>query len=244
VVKAGGELLKQPRDREKLLSDLAKLSKREAVVLIHGGGPQIEAGLKKERIPNRFIGGRRFTSDRAMAVVEKILERSVNKELAADLLKKGVKAVGFSGRDGGMVIGRPIPGLGRAGQVKKVRVEFLRTLLGEGLLPVICSVGMDKEAKSLNINADDFASAVALALKARHLVFLTDVEGVMGSRGHRIPVLKTGGAKGLIDSKVISGGMVPKIQAALLAIRKGVGEVDILKGGKGIQLASGTRIIK
>ncbi len=244
VVKVGGELLNAPRERTRLLSELRRLAKKESVVLVHGGGPQIEAGLKKEKIPIQFIHGRRVTTPSTMMVVEKVLSGVVNKGLVADLVKKGVHAVGLSGRDSGIVTGIPISGLGRAARVQMVKPKLIQHLVQGRFLPVISSVASDAKGAPVNINADDFASGLAIALKARHLVFLTDVAGVKDAQKKRIPVLKTHQIQELIDDGVVYGGMIPKLQSAASAIMKGVGEVDILKGGGGLLWSLGTRILK
>jgi acetylglutamate kinase len=244
VIKAGGELLASESARAKVLADLGKVFKKNPVVFVHGGGPQIEAELIKNKVPAEFINGRRLTSDEAMLHVERILSGQLSKGVTGDLVKKGIPAVGLSGRDGGLMTVEPIPGLGRAGKPAKVHPRLLQTLLKNKFLAVLSSVGSDKNGRAMNVNADDFASAVACALKAEHLVYLTDIAGVQNKYKKRIPVLKTSEIDGYIEDKTITGGMIPKVQSARNALQKGVGEVDIIDGFRGLDLNSGTRILK
>lgn len=244
VVKAGGELLTSAAIRKKIFSRLKALHRQNPLVFVHGGGPQIEAELKRQKIANRFVRGRRVTSIEAMTVVEQVLSGQINKGLAAELTHAGVPSVGLSSRDGALLTGQPIPELGRAAKPIKTNAALLRALLSQGFLPVVSSVASDAKGQPVNINADDAASAIAVALKARHLIFLTNIGGVLDGAKKRIPVLKTSRIDVLIESAVIQGGMIPKVQSARAAISKGVGEVDILFGEKGIDLNSGTRIVK
>lgn len=244
VIKAGGELLSDEGTRKKLIAQLKILSRRHPTVFVHGGGPQIEKELKKNKIPVKFVGGRRVTSRAAMVVVERILSGEINKGFTADLVSYGVPAVGLSCRDAGLVTADPIPGLGRAARPIKVNGRLLRILISNGFLPVISTVGSDQEGAAVNINADDAASAVATDLKARHLIFLTNISGVLDAQKKRIPILKISTITELINQSVIQGGMIPKVQSAKRAIQNGVGEVDILNGGEGIKINGGTRIMK
>jgi acetylglutamate kinase len=223
---------------------LAKCRAKNDVVFVHGGGPQIEAELKARAIENRFVGGRRVTSPEAMAVVEQMLSGQINKGIAAELSVKKVPAVGLSGRDAKLIVAKPIPDLGRAAKPATTNVSLLRALLKEKFLPVISTVGSDSSGEAVNINADDAASAIAVALKAARLIFLTNISGVLDGDGQRIPLLPIGNLDGLIERGVIKGGMIPKVQSARAAIRKGVGEIDIVNGLKGIVIESGTRIVK
>jgi acetylglutamate kinase len=244
VVKAGGELMASVQVRAKILRDLARWRKSHPVVFVHGGGPQIEAELVKNKVAVDFVDGRRVTSDEAMVIVERVLSGQVNKSIVAELTAKKIKAAGLSGRDGGTVTGVPLPQLGRAGKPSAIDTKLILSLLKEGFLPVLSSVASDKKGQALNINADDFASALACALKAQNLIFLTDISGVRNKNKKRIPVLKIGQIDELIEDKTIQGGMIPKVQSARQAISKGVGEVDIVNGSLGIELSQGTRIIK
>ena len=243
VIKTGGELLSVPSARKKILSGLANWKRTGPVVFVHGGGPQIELELRKQKVPIRFVRGRRVTTPEAMVFVERILSGEVNKAVAAELNAMGVPAVGLSGRDGALLTGRPLRGLGRAAAPDKTDVRLLTTLLRDGFVPVLSSVASDAAGKPVNVNADDFASALAVRLRARRLVFLSDTNGVLDAGKNRIPILRSRDAARLIDEGVIAGGMIPKIQSAASALARGVGEVDILNGYEGIRFESGTRIL-
>ncbi len=242
IIKAGGELLLPGPIRKKILADLARVARRQPVVFVHGGGPQIEQELNKNKIPTKFVNGRRFTSPEAMVVVERVLSGEINKGLAAELTKGGANAVGLSCRDGGLVTAIPMKNLGRAAKPSKYNVALLTALLSKDFLPVVSSVGSDPNGNPVNINADDVASALAVQLRAANLVFLTNISGVLNHEKKTIPVLRTGTIDKLISDAVITGGMIPKVQSARVGIKSGVGEVDILNGKKGIDFKSGTKI--
>ncbi len=242
VIKAGGELLLPGPVRAKILSGLKTLARKHPLVFVHGGGPQIEEELKRNNIPTEFVKGRRLTTPEAMIYVERILSGQINKGLAAELSAASVPSVGLSCRDALSMICKPIPGLGRAAVVTKVQTDLLRALLANKFVPILSSVAADNKGHAVNVNADDAASALAVALKAERLIFLTNTSGVLDADKKQIPILRIKSVSSLIDTGVISGGMIPKIQSAANAIKSGVGEVDILNGKKGIDFKSGTRI--
>ena len=244
VIKAGGELLATPATRSRILKGIKRYQRREAVVFMHGGGPQIEAELKRNGVEARFVGGRRVTTPEAMVHVERVLSGEINKGLVGELQRLRVSAVGLSCRDGALVLGQPIDGLGRAARPWKTNVAILDALLSARFTPIVSSVGSDRIGGAVNINADDAASAVAIRLKAGRLVFLTNVAGVRDALGRRIPVLRIDTIDRLIREGVITGGMIPKVQSARNAILKGVGEVDIVNGLEGVRVDHGTRIVK
>ncbi len=244
VIKAGGELMASDEVRGKILKDLAKWHKSHPVVFVHGGGPQIEAELIRNNITVKFENGRRVTSDEGMVIVERVLSGQINKAIAAQLVSNKVAAVGLSGRDAGLITGDPIPNLGRAAKPVAINTKLILSLLKYKFLPVVSSVGSDKKGNAVNINADDAASALARALKAANLIYLTDISGVQDKYKKRIAVLKISDIDGLIEDKTIKGGMIPKVQSARAAIQKGVGEVGITNGYRGIDLSQGTRIVK
>lgn len=244
VIKAGGELMADSVARKNILRDLKALSRRHAIVFVHGGGPQIEKELVRNKIPVKFINGRRFTSPHAMTIVEQVLSGSINKGIVGELNAKGVKAVGLSGRDAGLIKGQPIKNLGRAAKPVKVNVKLLLHLMKIGFLPLVSSVGADVKGQAVNINADDAASALAIALKAWHLVFLTNISGVKDRDKNTIRHLKIAAIEKLISAGVITGGMIPKVQSARSAILKGVKEINIVNGFKGIRLATGTALVR
>lgn len=243
VIKFGGSLLTDRSARANFLKDVAKTVRSRHVVLIHGGGPEINAALEKMGIPPRFINGRRVTDDATITVVENVLSGQVNKALVGELFSVGVSAVGVSGRDGRLVCAKPVPGLGRVGAPTRVEPGLLTTLLKEGFLPVVSSVASDQDGRALNVNADEVASAIAVSLRADRLIFLTDVAGVLDAAQRTIPVLKCRNIARLIDDGVISGGMIPKSLSCRQAIEKGVSEIDIIDGRSGLLKMKGTRLL-
>lgn len=243
VVKAGGELVGLRAVRRALVRHLVGLHRSGPVVFVHGGGPQIEAELQKNGVSARFVKGRRLTSPAAMAIIERVLSGEINKGLAAELAHAGVPAVGLSGRDGAILTGDRIPGLQRTARPASVDPRLLTSLLQNRFLPVISSVASDRTGGAVNINADDAAAALAIRLKARNLILVTNISGVLDASKKRIPILKIGAIDRLIRDGVITGGMIPKVESARVAIRKGVGEVDIVNGKHDLSLSSGTRIV-
>jgi acetylglutamate kinase len=244
VVKFGGSLLSDDGARRGFLKDAAALAKKRALVLVHGGGPEINAALDRMGVKSMWVNGRRVTDEEAMGVVEMVLSGQVNKRLVGELSRLGVKAVGLSGRDGGLMTAKPVPDLGRVGTPSKVDPSVLKTLLADGFLPVVSSVASGPGGEALNVNADEAAAALAAALKAERLIYLTDVPGVLDAAKNTIPVVKTRkDLEGLIASGVITGGMIPKTRSCREAIKKGVGEVDIVDGRAGLLEMKGTRLL-
>ena len=243
VVKFGGSLLSDGKARAGFLREAAALSRRRPLVLVHGGGPEINAALEKMGVKPKFVQGRRVTDDAAMAVVEGVLSGQVNKALTGELNSFGVKAVGLSGRDGGLLRARPVPKLGRVGAPAQARPDVLLVLMRAGFLPVVSSVASDARHRAMNVNADEAASALAVALKAERLVFLTDVAGVLDARKKTIPLVRCREIEKLIKDGVITGGMIPKVRSCRRAIEKGVQEIDIIDGRSGLRRMKGTRLL-
>lgn len=243
VIKFGGSLLSDAKARRAFLRQAAALSRRRPLVLVHGGGPEINAALEKQRIKPVFLKGRRVTDDATMAVVEQVLSGQVNKALVGELAGLGAKAVGLSGRDGGLLRASPLRGLGRVGEPRASNPAVLRALWKSGFLPVISSVAAGPKREALNVNADDAAAAIAVALRADRLVFLTDVPGVLDAARKTIPVVRCGQIRALIDVGVITGGMIPKTQSCKRAIERGVREIDIIDGRAGLLKMKGTRLL-
>jgi acetylglutamate kinase len=213
-------------------------------VIVHGGGPQIGAMLKKLAIPSTFIDGLRVTDQAAMEVVEMVLTGSINKQIVTGINAAGGHAVGLSGKDANLVIAKKIErvkidpvthesksiDLGFVGEPEKINPEVLRTFIKSNLIPVIAPVGVGRHGETFNINADTVAGSVAGAMQAERLVLLTDVEGVFDREGKLIPRLSVREARTLIATGTISGGMIPKIQTAIDAVESGVGAAVILDG--------------
>jgi len=230
VVKFGGSLTKNHKAQEKFLKELAASSKKEKIILVHGGGPEINMLLDKLNISSKFVNGLRYTCAQALDVVEMALSAKVNKMITAKLLKYGSRACGISGKDGASVICKPVKSLGFVGEPVKVNKSLIEALLKGGFLPVVSSVCVDAKMRGLNVNADSLASALAVAFKANKLIFLTDVAGVLDGAKKTIPQLKLARIDGLIKQGVITGGMIPKVKSCAASVKKGVKEVWVVDG--------------
>jgi acetylglutamate kinase len=255
VVKLGGSLLEDARLRAAALEAIASLFAGDGnVVLVHGGGKRIDAALARLGIPRRAHAGLRITDAGTLEAVVGALCGNVNKELVREIAARGVRCAGISGADGGTLRAEPHPAvdgvdLGFVGRVTGADTGIVRALVGAGALPVVASLASGpKEAPLLNVNADAAASALAVALGARRLVFLTDVEGFLDGHGRVVRELDASRiARLLASGSAVTGGMLPKLRACLEAIHGGVPEVVIagprrhraaLRGGEG-----GTRLV-
>ncbi len=214
-------------------------------VIVHGGGPQINKFLEKMQITSNYIQGMRVTDGETMDVVEMVLVGKVNKEIVGLINHCGGKAVGLSGRDGDLVQAskltihskpdddaRPpeLIDLGRVGEVTHVNTDILETLDAQDFIPVIAPVGVGDDGQAYNINADLVAGAIAAELKAVKLILLTDVEGVQSRAGDLLSTIRQEQVQGLIETGVISGGMIPKVNCCLSALNKGVAKTHIIDG--------------
>ena len=224
VAKIGGSTL---GSHDTTLDDLAELQHRGVqCVVVHGGGALVSEWLKRMSVPTRFERGLRVTDAESLKVVVAVLAGLVNKELVASLASRGAKAIGLSGADGGMLRARIFDEkLGFVGEITGVDPAPLRRLLEEGMMPVIAPVALQSDGSRssgqlLNTNADTAAGALAVALRASRLVFLTDVPGVK-SDGGVLPRLTPERAKELREAGVIEGGMMPKVEACLSAAASG-----------------------
>ncbi len=213
-------------------------------VIIHGGGPQINQVLKLMGISSQFVRGMRLTDEPTMDVVEMVLGGKLNKAIVAQINQFGGKAVGLSGKDGGLITAEKLrilyrpdensppeiidPGL--VGQVTNINPEIIHTLAQHGFIPVIAPVGVGVGGETYNINADLVASHVARALSAGRLILLTDVDGILDSSGNLISSLDSKLAARMIQENTISGGMIPKVEYAIEAIQNGVQKVHIING--------------
>ncbi len=229
LVKIGGSL----REAEELLDELAAYP--GPLVLVHGGGPRIGEWLSRMGFETRFHQGLRVTPPEQMEVVEMVLT-ALGKQLAQGLSQRGRPAIALSGRDGNLLKARVLePTLGRVGEVTEVAQELLWKLLQAGLTPLVTPIGLDARGP-LNINADTAAGAVAGALRLP-VVFLTDVVGVLQSPQNptsRYPQLRRTQVQALIQGGIVSGGMIPKVEAALHALDRGAPWATIAKGGRGV----------
>lgn len=247
VIKYGGHAMVDERLKEGFARDIT-LMKFIGLnpVVVHGGGPQIGSVLEKMGISSQFVDGMRVTDGPTMDVVEMVLVGKVNKEIVAQISKQGGKAVGLSGKDGGLILSRKlhlvrpkaedkppeIIDIGMVGEVVSVNPEIIRTLEAGGVIPIIAPVGVGESGEAYNINADWVASKVAVALNAIKLILLTDVEGVTDKSGFLISSIKSEPVKKMLEEGTISGGMIPKIQCAMEALEQGVEKVHIIDGRK------------
>jgi len=236
VVKYGGSAMRDPGlmagiIRNVILLQLVGIK----VVLVHGGGPEIDRWLDRLGIEKQTIRGLRVTDDETMEVVEMALAGRANKALVAEIQQAGGKAVGLSGRDGALIVAHQISEeLGRVGEVTSVNPELLAVATDAGYIPVLCSVASDEGGEPLNVNADSVASSVAVALGASKLILLTDTDGVLGDKSDpmsRISQLTPEDARSMITVGAADRGMIPKLQAAIDALEGGVASVHLINGG-------------
>jgi acetylglutamate kinase len=242
VVKFGGSLTKNLCVRNKFLKELVKISQIEDVILVHGGGVEINDALKKSSIAEKFVDGLRFTDAATLSVVEMVLSGKVNRALTTGLIKNGANAVGISGKDGKSVVCKQLKKFGLVGKPVKINKKLVKVLIESGFLPVLASVASDAKGNVMNINADTLASSIAVAFKAQRLIFLTNVAGVFDKNKKVIKKLNLEEIEFLIENQTISGGMIPKIKGCVDSVKKGVKEVWIADGISGIKKIKGTVI--
>ncbi len=245
VIKYGGHAMVDEQLREDFARDVTLLKFIGLnPVVVHGGGPQINQVLDRMGIRPKFVRGMRMTDAPTMDVVEMVLGGKVNKSIVALINRHGGKAVGLSGKDGGLIQAEKLkivqqadtdtppeiidPGL--VGRVTAVNPAILHTLAGEGFIPIVAPVGFGSEGETFNINADLVASHVAMSLSAGRLIYLTDVDGVLDAEGKLISSIGAAAIESLLEDGTIAGGMIPKIEFALEALRHGVGKVPIING--------------
>ncbi len=237
VIKYGGSAMIDEELKKNVIKDvvLLKLVGFKPII-VHGGGKEISRWVGKVGMEPRFVNGLRVTDEETMEVAEMVLNK-VNKELVSMVQALGVKAVGISGKDGGLlhVEKKYSDGedIGYVGEITRVKPKVLQDLLDNDFLPIVCPIGMDDSFHSYNINADDAASAIAEEMKAEKLAFLTDTEGVFldfEDKNSLISQLTCSEALELVASGGVSGGMIPKLQNCAAAIQRGVSRVHILDG--------------
>ena len=245
VVKYGGHAMGQEAMAKSFASDIVLLEQTAInPVVVHGGGPQIGDMLKRLGIKSEFAAGLRITDKATIEIVEMVLAGSINKQIVGFINEAGGKAVGLCGKDGNMVTARKIsrtvadPGsaiekvvdLGFVGEPEKVDTMVLTQILGRDLIPVLAPLATSTNGQTLNVNADTFAGAIAGALKAKRLLLLTDVPGVLDKSKKLIPELSVKDARKLIADGTISGGMIPKVETCIYALEQGVQGVVIIDG--------------
>ena len=241
VIKLGGSLLDDAARRADALENIvAAWHSGEQIVLVHGGGKHIDTALAKLGIPKRTYAGLRITDDATLDVVVSVLAGSVNKMLVAELTALGISCAGISGADASTLVADvhpPIDGvdLGHVGRVVSASPILANAMLNEGILPVISSVAQGPMGALLNVNADSAAAAIAAACGATSLQFITDVAGLLDSNGSVVPSLTASDVQQLLAGETVTGGMKPKLQAALGALESGVSSIHI---GGGTQLVA------
>jgi acetylglutamate kinase len=245
VVKYGGHAMGEEDAAKSFARDIV-LMEQTAInpVVVHGGGPQIGDMLNRLGIKSEFAGGLRVTDAATIEIVEMVLAGSINKQIVGFINGAGGKAVGLCGKDGNMVVARKatrtmvdpdsnlekIVDLGFVGEPEKVDVTVLTQILGRDLIPVLAPLATSREGVTYNVNADTFAGAIAGALKAKRLLLLTDVPGVLDKSKNLIKQLSADDARALIADGTISGGMIPKVETCIYALEAGVEGVVILDG--------------
>ncbi|MFA4917878.1 MAG: acetylglutamate kinase [Thermodesulfovibrionales bacterium] len=244
VIKYGGAAQVKKELKESFAKDIVMLNFigiRTAIV--HGGGPKISAMMEKMGKKPKFVQGQRVTDEETMDIVEMVLGGLVNKEIVSLINNHGGKAVGLSGKDGGLIKAKKklmkksdkagleeIIDLGLVGEVTSIDPQILISLKNEGFIPVVSPVGVGQKGETLNINADYVAAAVAASLKAEKLILLTDVPGILDKNEKIISTLKKTQIKKLVENGTITGGMLPKVQACLKALEGGVAKTHIIDG--------------
>jgi acetylglutamate kinase len=244
VIKYGGAAQIKDELKDSFAKDIVMLNFigiRTAIV--HGGGPKISAMMEKMGKKPKFIQGQRVTDKETMDIVEMVLGGLVNKEIVSLINGHGGKAVGLSGKDGGLIKAKKklikktvetgldeIIDLGLVGEVTNIDPQIIISLEKEGFIPVISPVGVGPNGETLNINADFVASSIAAALHAEKLILLTDVPGIIDNKDKIISTLRKQQIKKLIESKTVTGGMLPKVQSCLKAIEGGVAKTHIIDG--------------
>ncbi|MDA8261626.1 MAG: acetylglutamate kinase [Actinomycetota bacterium] len=238
VVKYGGNAIADSSEAATLESFARDVVLMASVgikpVVVHGGGPQIGEMLARFAIESRFENGLRVTDAATLEVVQMVLMGKVNPEIVAAINRFAPLAVGLSGADTGLIIAEPAPGdLGFVGEVASINPEIVQRLLVEGLIPVVATVGVDRDGQAYNINADVVAGAIAGAIRAEKLIYLTNVEGIYANYpdpGSLIRRISADGLGRMLESGAASAGMIPKLKSCLDALGAGVGSAHILDG--------------
>ncbi|MBQ8003105.1 MAG: acetylglutamate kinase [Clostridia bacterium] len=239
VVKYGGNAMINEELKETIVEDIALLKLIGAnPIVVHGGGPDITNALKSFNIETKFINGLRYTDAETMRIAQMVLVGKTNKEIVSLVEKHGGNAIGISGIDGKCIkctkkktiVGGKEVDLGFVGEIVRVDGKVINLICKDKYIPVIAPIGIDDEGNSYNINADDVASAVAAAVGAEKLIFLTDIEGVKDVDGNVIYEMTSADVEENIKTGVISGGMIPKVTGCVDAIEAGVQKVHIIDG--------------
>ncbi|MBI5026195.1 MAG: acetylglutamate kinase [Nitrospirae bacterium] len=245
VIKYGGAAMVEEKLKNAFAQDVVLMNFIGIrPVIVHGGGPKISAIMEKMGKKPTFIHGQRFTDKETMDIVEMVLGGLINKEIVSLINRHGGRAIGLSGKDGSLIKAKKrlvrkvseetgvseIIDLGLVGEVTSVNPKILYSMEKDGFIPVIAPIGVGPKNETLNINADYIAGSIASALKAEKLILLTDVNGIMDNNKKLIPTINRSKIKAFISKGIISGGMLPKVQACQNALKEGVGKTHIIDG--------------
>lgn len=239
VIKYGGNAMNNPEIIKTILQDVAALKTVGVFpVLVHGGGPEINAMLARVGKESKFVNGLRVTDAETMDIVQMVLCGKINKNICSLLGTMGVKAVGLSGKDGGLIGVRKKPAvggvdLGYVGEITSVNADMIEDLCLEDYVPVIASIGTDASGESYNINADTAAGEVGAAIGAHKLIYLTDIDGIRrdpADPSTLMPEVRVAEVERMIENGTISGGMIPKVRSCVTAIKRGIKHVNIVCG--------------
>jgi len=237
VIKYGGHAMQSEELRQAVMTDLVLLSLIGIkVVLVHGGGPEINAALTQLGIESKFIGGLRYTDKEAAKVVQMVMAGKISKNLVGLITRCGGKAIGLCGLDGGLIQAKKLQGevdLGFVGEITHVNASVIVDQLAQGYIPVISTIGGDEQGNVYNINADTAAAAIAGAIGAESLILMTDVRGLLTDKDDEstlIPHVNISQVPTLVREGIISGGMIPKIESCVYAVRRDVKKAVIIDG--------------
>jgi len=235
VIKYGGAAMVQEPFKVAFAEDVVLLQSLGMLpVVVHGGGPEVTQAMKAMGQEAQFVEGLRVTNRESLRITEMVLSGTVNKEIIAHLNRAGGNGVGVSGKDGRLITARKMDNvkgidLGFVGEIVQINAELLRLLLDHGYIPVVSPIGMGEDGHTYNINADTAASRIASALKAQKMLFMTDVDGIL-AQGKLVSTLTAHQAVELINTGVITGGMLPKVEALLHCLAHGVTSAHIING--------------
>ena len=239
VIKFGGNAMTDDALKNNFARDVVLLKQVGChPVIIHGGGPQITEHLEKQGIESNFANGMRITDEKSIDIIEMVLGGLINKDIVNTITSLGGKAVGLSGKDGGLIRAKKIEGEGEfknidfknTGTVKSIDPGVVKLLDGSSFIPVIAPIGIGDDGKTYNINADIVAGKIAHILQASKYLILTNTQGILDSNGSLIQSINTDGVKKLVEKGILSQGMLPKVNSALEAVTSGVEHVQIIDG--------------
>lgn len=235
VVKYGGNAMTNETLKQAVMQDIVLLSLVGIkVVLVHGGGPEINAMLKKINKPSEFVNGLRYTDEETIDIVQMVLAGKVNKDLVQLLQRAGGKAIGLCGLDGDLIQAEQLnPDLGYVGEITHVHPDVINTALNNGYIPVVSTVAAGKNGEVYNINADTAAARIAAEMGAANLILLTDIKGLLEDKDDDSTLIRVVGVSEvpyLKNQGIVSGGMIPKIDCCVEAVRRGVKKTNIIDG--------------